>query len=108
MITLIKNENEFENLQKLALRAAKEAIIETGLNNNVKIAGCFSPLPGSYFKDKSISKKEMIETYLSIGELQKDDVDFFIIETMSSIDEAVNAVEALSNFNKKILLCFCL
>ena len=50
----------------------------------------------------------MIETYLSIGELQKDDVDFFIIETMSSIDEAVNAVEALSNFNKKILLCFCL
>ena len=101
-------ENEFKNLQKLALRAAKEAIIETGLNNNVKIAGCFSPLPGSYFKDKSISKKEMIETYLSIGELQKDDVDFFIIETMSSIDEAVNAVEALSNFNKEILLCFCL
>ena len=101
-------ENEFKNLQKLALRAAKEAIIETGLNNNVKIAGCFSPLPGSYFKDKSISKKEMIETYISIGELQKDDVDFFIIETMSSIDEAVNAVEALSNFNKKILLCFCL
>ena len=101
-------ENEFKNLQKLALRAAKEAILETGLNNNVKIAGCFSPLPGSYFKDKSISKKEMIETYLSIGELQKDDVDFFIIETMSSIDEAVNAVEALSNFNKKILLCFCL
>ncbi len=101
-------ENEFKNLQKLALRAAKEAIIETGSNNNVKIAGCFSPLPGSYFRDKSISKKEMIETYLSIGELQKDDVDFFIIETMSSIDEAVNAVEALSNFNKKILLCFCL
>ena len=101
-------ENEFKNLQKLALRAAKEAITETGLNNNVKIAGCFSPLPGSYFKDKSISKKEMIETYLSIGELQKDDVDFFIIETMSSIDEAVSAVEALSNFNKKILLCFCL
>ncbi len=101
-------ENEFKNLQKLALRAAKEAIIETGLNNNVKIAGCFSPLPGSYFKDKSISKKEMIETYLSIAELQKDDVDFFIIETMSSIDEAVNAVEALSNFNKKILLSFCL
>ena len=101
-------ENEFKNLQKLALRAAKEAIIETGSNNNFKIAGCFSPLPGSYFKDKSISKKEMIETYLSIGELQKDDVDFFIIETMSSIDEAVNAVEALSNFNKKILICFCL
>ena len=100
-------ENEFKNLQKLALRAAKEAITETGLNN-VKIAGCFSPLPGSYFKDKSISKKEMIETYLSIGELQKDDVDFFIIETMSSIDEAVNAVEALTNFNKKILLCCCL
>ena len=101
-------ENEFKNLQKLALKAAKEAIIETGSNNNVKIAGCFSPLPGSYFKDKSISKKEMIETYLSIGELQKDDVDFFIIETMSSIDEAVNAVEALSNFNKNILICFCL
>ena len=75
--------NEFKNLQKLALRAAKEAITETRLNNNVKIAGCFSPLPGSYFKDKSISKKEMIETYFSIGELQKDDVDFFIIETMS-------------------------
>ena len=33
--------------------------METGQNNNVKIAGCFSPLPGSYFKDKSISKQEM-------------------------------------------------
>ena len=62
----------------------------------------FSPLPGSYFKDKSISKQEMIETYSSIADLQKDDVDFFIIETMSSIDEAVSAVEALSNFNKEI------
>ena len=27
---------------------------------------------------------------------------------MSSIDEAVSAVEALSNFNKEIILCFCL
>ena len=53
---------------------------------------------------KSISKQEMIETYFSIGEIQKDDVDFFIIETMSSIDEAVSAVEALSNFNKEIIL----
>ena len=50
----------------------------------------------------------MIETYFSIGEIQKDAVDFFIIETMSSIDEAVSAVEALSNFNKEIILCFCL
>ena len=101
-------ENEFKHLQRLAIKAAKEAIMETGQNNNIKIAGCFSPLPGSYFKDKSISKQEMIETYFSIGEIQKDAVDFFIIETMSSIDEAVSAVEALSNFNKEIILCFCL
>ena len=101
-------ENKFKHLQRLAITAAKEAIMETGQNNKVKIAGCFSPLPGSYFKDKSISKQEMIETYSSIADLQKDDVDFFIIETMSSIDEAVSAVEALSNFNKEIILCFCL
>ena len=59
-------ENEFKNLQKLALRAAKEAITETGLNNNIKIAGCFSPLPGSYFKDKSISKKAVSYTHLTL------------------------------------------
>ena len=45
-------ENEFENLQKLAIKAAKQAIKECESKENIKIAGCFSPLAGSYYKDK--------------------------------------------------------
>ena len=101
-------EHEFEKLQNLAIKAAKTAIIETSTNRSVKIAGCFSPLGGSYYSDTSITENEMYETYRAIGEIQKDQVDYFIIETMSSINEAICAVEALSSFNKKIILCFCL
>ena len=101
-------ENEFENLQKLAIKAAKQAIRESKSKENIKIAGCVSPLPGSYYKDENLRKEEIIDTYVSIGDLQKDDVDFFLVETMASIEDAKNTIKALSIFNKKIVLCFCL
>ncbi len=101
-------EKKFESLQKLAIKAAKNAIEESKSKENIKIAGCISPLAGSYYKDKNLSKDEIIDTYISIGHLQKDDVDFFLVETISSIEEAQNVINALSIFNKRIILCFCL
>ena len=99
-------ENKFENLQKLSILAAKKAI-KAYPKKEIKIAGCIPPLEGSYLQKTSISDVEMKNTYKQIGSLQKDDVDFFICETMSSIKEAKNAVEGLKNLNKKIIVSFC-
>ena len=51
-------ENEFKHLQRLAITAAKEAIMETGQNNNVKIAGCFSPLKEVILKTNQLANKK--------------------------------------------------
>ena len=50
----------------------------------------------------SLSELEIKNTVEEIGELQKNDVDFFICETMSSIKEAVNSVESLQKLEKLI------
>ena len=99
-------EKDFEKLQKLSVKAAKNAV-QANQNRHIKIAGCIPPLEGSYLKHTSLSELEIKNTVEEIGKLQKNDVDFFICETMSSIKEAVNSIEGLQKFNKNIIVSFC-
>ena len=103
----LKQENLFEKLQCLSIKAAKKAKQSKDKFKDIKIAGCLPPLEGSYKKKIKINKKEAFETYMDIVKLQKDHVDFFICETMSSIDEALIAYNAVNTSNKPIYLCFC-
>ena len=100
-------ENKFEELQLQSIKAAKEALNSNLKYKDVKIAGCLPPLEGSYKSKIGISKKEALETYKEIVNIQKNDVDFFICETMSSISEALIAYEASSVIGKPILMSFC-
>ena len=100
-------EDMFEKLQKQSAKAAKIALESNSKFKGVKIAGCLPPLEGSYISKLGITKKEAFETYKEIIKLQKNYVDFFICETMSSIEEAIIAHEAATLSEKPILMSFC-
>ncbi len=100
-------EDMFEKLQKISVKAAKIAIKSNSKFKDVKIAGCLPPLEGSYKPNLVITRNEALESYREIIKMQQNDVDFFICETMSSIEEAIIAHEAASFSGKPILISFC-
>ena len=84
------SEELFEPLQKKAVDIAKRAVE----GSQAKIAGCLSPLYGSYHPEGAPAFEICYDTYLRISDLQKDSVDVFLCETMSSIKEATASTKA--------------
>lgn len=86
-------ESMFESLQQKAIDIALSAREEAGIAG-VKIAGCLPPLVASYRPDDAPESKLMLDTYKRIVDVQQEQVDVFICETMSSIREATAALTA--------------
>jgi homocysteine S-methyltransferase len=98
----------FEDLQQKAVRIASEARNELGFSKEeVQIAGCLSPLVGSYVTDQR-SFADIKEEYRQIVAVQASGVDLFLIETISAIREAQAAAEAAAESGKPVLLSFTL
>ena len=87
------DEGEFSRLQKVAIDIAHEARSKAGVDS-VRIAGCLPPLVGSYRPDQAPEASVMLATYRQIVAAQKNHVDLFLCETMSSIEEAMTAATA--------------
>lgn len=87
------DESDFERLQQRAIELAQAARDEAGVAG-VRIAGCLPPLVGSYHPEQAPDDKTMANTYKQLVEIQKDHVDLFICETMSSVREASSAATA--------------
>ena len=100
-------ENLFEKLQRMSAKAAKAAKESNPKYKDIKIAGCLPPLEGSYKSKLDIDMNEALATYKEIVKIQKNEVDFFICETMSSIEEALMAYEAASISGKPVFISFC-
>ena len=101
-------ENLFEKLQKMSVKAAIKARNSNQKFKDIKIAGCLPPLEGSYRSGIKIDKNEALDTFKDIVNIQKKHVDFFICETMSSIEEALIAYEAANSSGKPIYVSFCI
>ncbi len=98
----------FENLQQKAFELAYKARSEAGFSEQeVNIAGCLSPLVGSYVSDKR-SFTAMKQEYQQIVDVQAPLIDLFLIETLACIGEAKAAVEATRGSGKPVLLSFTL
>ncbi|UJF17958.1 homocysteine S-methyltransferase family protein [Vibrio sp. SS-MA-C1-2] len=85
--------------------AAKLARKSADKGENISVAASIPPLFGSYSPalfDKLVAK-EILATLI---ENQKEYVDLFIIETVSSIEEALFAINELKNIDKPIWLSF--
>lgn len=84
------NEELFGPLQAKAIEIAKRA---QG-NSGVTIAGCLSPLFGSYHPENAPDYETCLATYRRVVAQQKDAVDVFLCETLASVKEVRAAVQA--------------
>lgn len=87
-------------LIKLSAKLARQAAGET-----VKVAGCIPPLFGSYEPENFIAEKapDIIKPLI---EEQVDDIDFWLVETTSSITEMQLAYDYLKGTGKPIWISF--
>ncbi|MEM7067240.1 MAG: homocysteine S-methyltransferase family protein [Pseudomonadota bacterium] len=89
-------EDLFEPLQSKAIEIAKRACE----GSNAKIAGCLSPPFGSYYPEKDANPEVYLRNYSRAVDCQKQHVDVFLCETMSSITEATTATSAVKESGK--------
>ena len=95
------NLDMFEGLQKQAINVAKKARDRAKGSSDVKIAGCLPPLFASYKPESALALEDCIYSYERLAEVQVQEVDILICETMSSIKELCAAGYVAS---KSILL----
>lgn len=94
-------DDRFEEAHATAFRLAKEAVDKTGSPSGpVQIAGCLPPLVASYVADVSKNHADSLVEFRQIVDQQKDNVDLFLIETMSNIEEATAALDAVQESGK--------
>ncbi|RWC31429.1 MAG: homocysteine S-methyltransferase [Mesorhizobium sp.] len=98
-------EDLFKPLQKRGIELARQACEQAG---EATIAGCLSPLFGSYAPALSISYQETLDIYRRIVAEQADGVDLFLCETMASADEARAAVTAAAESGKPVWVSWTL
>lgn len=85
--------DQFEEAQSTALRLIHEARAESGAA--IEIAGCLPPLVASYVASAAQGYDASLEEFRRIIALQKDQVDIFLVETISDLTEARAAVAAV-------------
>jgi S-methylmethionine-dependent homocysteine/selenocysteine methylase len=98
----------FEPLQKRALDLAESARESAQQGEDVLIAGCLSPLFGSYHPALTISFDETLGIYRRIVAEQADRVDLILCETMASAEEARAAALAAAESGKPVWLSWTL
>lgn len=85
----------FDESHATAIELARAAIAETGTGGTVQIAGCLPPLVASFHAEVSKSYEDSLPEYRRIVAAEVENVDLFLIETMSNIAEASAALDAV-------------
>ena len=99
-------EDEFESLLRLSGELAKQAVEES--NKNICIAASLPPLESTYRPDLVGDFKENVAIYKQIVNALDPFSDIFLIESLSAIDEAKSALEALRGIKKPVWVSFIL
>ncbi len=92
----------FEPMMMVAGELALAAVEATGAD--IAIAGSLPPLVGSYHPESTPEVEDAAKQYAEIVAHQTDYVDFFMIETMSSIKEAEGALIGAHTAGKPLWL----
>lgn len=95
-------EDQYELLNEVSGQLAEQAVSDSG--KQVMIAGSLPPQNGSYRPDRVLARETIEPLYSRQAELLAPYVDLFICETMSSIDEALAAISAVSDFNIPVMV----
>ena len=94
---------QFETLHKTAVELASTS---RDAHGSGKVAGSLGPLGWSYRPDMAPPPEKAAELYSEIVALQEPNVDLFLIETASSVDQAKGALMACEKSNKPVWVSF--
>ncbi|NNK68050.1 MAG: homocysteine S-methyltransferase family protein [Rhodobacteraceae bacterium] len=87
--------DRFDEAYATAIALARSAIAKANTPAGpIQIAGCLPPLVASYHAEARKDYAASLDEYRQIVRAQQDDVDLFLIETMSNIEEASAALDA--------------
>lgn len=99
----------FDEWHRLALSTIHKAIAETDINrNDITIAGCLPPIAASYVSEAALDYQQSYDEFAAIIEAQQADVDLFLVETMSNIQETKAAIAALKDYGHEALIALTL
>ena len=93
---------------QLACKARDECFQDGRSTKRAKILGCLPPLVESYRPDLVLASKHSLPLYQQIATSLDPYVDGYIIETMSSLAEALPAIRAVKETKKKCFVSFTL
>ncbi len=94
--------DRFDELNLLAGEIAHQA--SKASDSKILVAGSLPPQNGSYRPDRVLDGGLLIDLYNRQMHLLEPYVDFFLFETMSSIDEARAALKAANTFSKPVMI----
>lgn len=94
-------ESRLRELHEQALGLANRA---RDAHGSGYVAGSMGPLMASYRPDLAPPAEQAADAYAEVSQIQANHVDFFILETMASLDQARGAVMGASVPNKPIWL----
>ena len=94
--------DRFDELNLLAGEIAQQA--SKASDSKILVAGSLPPQNGSYRPDRVLDGGLLIDLYNRQMHLLEPYVDFFLFETMSSIDEAQAALKAANTFSKPVMI----
>ena len=94
--------DRFDELNLLAGEIAQQA--SKASEREILVAGSLPPQNGSYRPDRVLDGPLLIELYNRQMHLLEPYIDFFLFETMSSINEAQAALKAAYNFSKPVMI----
>ncbi len=98
-LTKYGDPERFHQTHKLASTIMLEAIKTANIDREeIDVAGCLPPLVASYVSSEALPFNESVMQYQNLIMSQKENVDLFLIETMSNISEAKAAISALQTF----------
>ncbi|CUH50487.1 homocysteine S-methyltransferase family protein [Ruegeria atlantica] len=93
-------EDQLPDLVRAAVTQANHA--RTGSSG--RIAGALGPLLASYRPDLNPDVEDAAEKFAELANLMSDDVDLFLIETVSSVQEAEGALRGTAEAGKPVWL----
>ena len=84
----------FSELHHAAITAAQRAIAQTKPTHPVAVAGCLPPLVSSYHAEDVPSEAACLADYRALVAAQKDGVNLFLCETLTTVREVQTAATA--------------
>ena len=94
--------DRFDELNVLSGELAQQA--SKNKERRILVAGSLPPQNGSFRPDRVLDEPLLIDLYNRQMHLLEPYIDFFLFETMSSINEAQAALKAADNFSKPVMI----